>query len=186
MGMPGISVRMPDLVRGYNMNDHRFFLRWWLLITLVILGMAFAALFGIPSKVYENDATKLSFLIVGIFIVMSTRCGIQTYNKEILQNLDGELAKQKTDQLNNAIETGWFASDLCLTIGMIGTVIGFIMMLAGFGAVDAKDASSIQNLMSSMSSGMATALYTTLAGLICSSLLKIQYFNIDSVNVTEK
>ena len=69
---------------------------------------------------------------------------------------------------------------------MMGTVIGFIMMLAGFGAVDAKDANSIQNLMSSMSSGMATALYTTLAGLICSSLLKIQYFNIDNANVIEK
>ena len=186
MGTPGISVQMPDFRGHDNMNDHRLFLRWWLLITLVILGVVFAILFEIPSKVYENDATKLSFLIVGIFIIMSVRCGIQTYNKEILRHLDGELAKQKTNQLNSAIETGWFVSDLCLTIGMMGTVIGFIMMLAGFGAVDAKDANSIQNLMSSMSSGMATALYTTLAGLICSSLLKIQYFNIDNANVIEK
>jgi len=168
------------------MNDHKLFLRWWLLITLVILGAIFALLFDIPSKVYENDATKLSFLIVGIFAVMSVRCGIQTYAKEVCCHSDSEFAKQKIKQLDVAIEAGWFASDLCLTIGMIGTVIGFIMMLAGFGAVDAKDASSIQNLMSSMSSGMATALYTTLAGLICSALLKVQYFNIDNVSVPEK
>jgi hypothetical protein len=178
---------MPDLVRGHNMNDYKLFLRWWLLITLIILGTIFAILFGIPFEIYENDATKLSFFIVGIFIIMSVRCGVQTYNKELLlQNPDDELAEQKIKQINEAVEAGWFASDLCLTIGMIGTVIGFIMMLTGFGAVDANDASSIQNLMTSMSSGMATALYTTLAGLICSSLLKIQYFNIDSVNVIEK
>jgi lysylphosphatidylglycerol synthetase-like protein (DUF2156 family) len=168
------------------MNDHKLFLRWWLLITLVVLGAIFALLFDIPSKVYENDATKLSFLIVGIFTVMSVRCGIQTYTKEAYYRSDSEFAKQKIKQLDTAIEAGWFASDLCLTIGMIGTVIGFIMMLAGFGAVDAKDASSIQNLMSNMSSGMATALYTTLTGLICSALLKIQCFNIDSTSVPEK
>ena len=33
-------------------------------------------------------------------------------------------------------------------------------------------------MIKGLGSGMSTALYTTLVGLICSSLLKIQYFNL--------
>ena len=37
------------------------------------------------------------------------------------------------------MEVGWFTSDLCLSIGMMGTVIGFIMMLGGFANIDIND-----------------------------------------------
>ena len=76
------------------------------------------------------------------------------------------------------MEVGWFTSDLCLTIGMIGTVTGFIMMLSGFTSVDIGDIQTIQDLIKKLGLGMSTALYSTLVGLICSSLLKVQYFNL--------
>ena len=75
------------------------------------------------------------------------------------------------------MEVGWFTSDLCLTIGMMGTVIGFMMMLSGFATVDVSNTSSVQELIKSLGGGMSTALYSTLVGLICSALLKIQWFN---------
>jgi biopolymer transport protein ExbB/TolQ len=61
---------------------------------------------------------------------------------------------------------------------MAGTVIGFIMMLSGFAKVDVTDTSTVQGLIKSLGVGMSTALYSTLTGLICSALLKIQYFNL--------
>ena len=38
----------------------------------------------------------------------------------------------------------------------------------------------MQQLLSAMSSGMAVALYSTLAGLVTSTLLKLQYYLLDS------
>ena len=62
---------------------------------------------------------------------------------------------------------------------MIGTVVGFIMMLGGFFTVDFSDTATLQNLIKDLGSGMSGALYTTLTGLICSALLKVQYFNLN-------
>ena len=77
------------------------------------------------------------------------------------------------------MEVGWFTSDLCLTVGMMGTVIGFIMMLSGFATVDVAEIKTIQALIKQLGIGMSTSLYTTLAGLVCGALLKIQYFNLN-------
>ena len=62
---------------------------------------------------------------------------------------------------------------------MIGTVSGFIMMLSGFYTVDVSQLHTIQELMKQLGAGMSTALYSTLVGLVCSALLKIQYFNLN-------
>ena len=61
---------------------------------------------------------------------------------------------------------------------MIGTVIGFIAMLGGFINLDIENIETIQDLITELGSGMSTALYTTLTGLISSVLLKIQCFNL--------
>ena len=76
-------------------------------------------------------------------------------------------------------EVGWFISDFVLTIGMIGTVSGFLLMLTGaFAGIDLTDEVAMKNVLEKMSKGMSTALYTTLFGLICGGLLKIQYFSL--------
>jgi hypothetical protein len=157
------------------MRGQGMFLRWWLLFVLIIVGGIFALSFDVYSHIYDKDATKLSFLIAAIFVVMTCKCGFISYKLATYKT-----TKKRIESIVSASNIGWFFSDLCLNIGMIGTVVGFIMMLAGFASADPSDIQSVQNLMSSMSSGMSTALYTTLVGLICSSLLKLQYFNIDN------
>jgi len=76
----------------------------------------------------------------------------------------------------NKAEIGWFLSEFCLTLGMIGTIVGFIMMLSGFNTLDIQNVSTVQGLLSQLGLSMATALYTTIVGLVCGSILKIQFF----------
>ena len=108
---------------------------------------------------------------------MSAWCGYKTWRLSIF--LDSKKKERyAVEQIEHLMEIGWFTSDLCLSIGMMGTVIGFIMMLSGFSHVNVEDMSTVQGMIKGLGSGMSTALYTTLTGLICSSLLKIQYFNL--------
>jgi biopolymer transport protein ExbB/TolQ len=62
---------------------------------------------------------------------------------------------------------------------MIGTVIGFMLMLSGFSSVNFADVSSVQSLIATLSSGMSTSLSTTLVGLTASVILKLQFFGLE-------
>lgn len=84
------------------------------------------------------------------------------------------------DQLLNRHALGHFLSDVLLKLGLLGTIVGFILMLMPMGEITEFDPSLMQRLLSSMSGGMAVALYTTLAGLITSTLLKLQYHLLDA------
>jgi len=75
---------------------------------------------------------------------------------------------------------GAFASDTLMKLGLLGTIIGFIMMLAPIAGLDTENREAVRSSMSLMSDGMAVAMYTTLVGLAGSVLLKIQYSLLDS------
>lgn len=81
--------------------------------------------------------------------------------------------------LRSGHELGWFVADLLLSLGLLGTVIGFILMLAPISDLDTSDESAIRVALAAMSGGMAVALYTTLTGLIGGMLLKVQGFLLD-------
>ena len=156
---------------------HTLFLKWWLFITIIVVGFIFAASQGFVETIWKADSTKLSFLLLIIFLKMSAWCGYKTWT---LSRFIDEKKQEKhiVEKIEHLIEVGWFTSDLCLTIGMIGTVVGFIMMLSGFTTVDTSDIKTVQDLIKTLGVGMSTALYTTLMGLICSAGLKVQYFNL--------
>ena len=84
------------------------------------------------------------------------------------------------DELANRHALGHFASDALLKLGLLGTIVGFILMLLPVGNVEEFDPGMIQQLLSAMSGGMAVALYTTLAGLVTSTLLRLQYHLLDA------
>ena len=167
------------------MVRHVLFLRWLLIVSLIGTGSWFAWSFGVFTEIYVKDITRLSFVIFAGFVFMSAWCGLKTFSMSSLH--DRELAApesleeedlQVLDRITNLEEVGWFAAGFFTSLGMIGTVIGMIWALKGFIGVNITDVASIQKLISNMVYGVSTALYTTLVGLICSSLLKLQYFNL--------
>ena len=159
------------------MIKHKLFLKWWLFISLTVIFSVFCFYSGVFHTIWNNDITKLSFIILSLFYIQSIVCGIQTWSvgfyKNNLSSFTNDTAKKMIP-----LESGWFMSDLFLSIGMVGTVIGFISMLGGFAELDVNNAQTVQDLIKELGLGMSTALYTTLVGLVCSILLKIQYFNI--------
>ena len=133
------------------------FLFWWLLICLTSLFIYLMYDFGLLISFYTKDVTMLTYLITILFA--TTTCSIGYKNFVQSKSYDIE----------------WFVSDIVLTLGMIGTIIGFILMLSGtFETLQIADVESIRLLIASMSKGLYTALNTTLAGLISSALLKTQ------------
>jgi len=72
------------------------------------------------------------------------------------------------------IDLGWFIVDLLIKLGLIGTVIGFIIMLSSIALIEDFDLSLMHSLLKNMSSGMMVALYTTLTGLLSSIILSFQ------------
>ena len=145
------------------------FLRWWLLFCLYGLGAIVLFKLGLFHQLYEADASKLSFVILSIFSVVTAYIGMLTYR--MWKNID--IKKQQVDAC-------WFFGDSLTTVGMIGTVIGFLMMLGtAFANLDVSEVNSIQEAITSMALGMSTALTTTLTGMICSLLVKLQLVNLD-------
>jgi len=143
-------------------------LKWWLIFCLTLLGLCTCVYFNIHKDLYAADVTRLSYLIISIFICTSIWIGTKTYKVGIQQDYN-----QKSD-------VGWFISESCLALGMVGTVTGFLIMLGtAFANVDVTNAATLQQALSDMAIGMSTALWTTLVGLVSSLIIKVQLVNLE-------
>ena len=85
------------------------------------------------------------------------------------------LRDNSLSEFEKKISYGVVASDVALKLGLLGTIIGFILMLKPIADLNSTSPEDLKIALSSMSSGMAVALYTTLTGLIVSTLLRIQF-----------
>lgn len=133
------------------------FMYWWLVTVIQAILVGITVYFGSLEFLWNTDVTKLSFLTIALWISASTFIGHSSYHKKL--NYD----------------TPWFVAESCMTVGMIGTVIGFMLMLgSSFAEIDPSNIDSMRKVITDMASGMSTALLTTLTGLIASLFLKIQ------------
>tara|TARA_B100000989_G_C19515400_1_gene461352 strand:+ start:987 stop:1466 length:480 start_codon:yes stop_codon:yes gene_type:complete len=142
----------------------------------MILVLFVAGTFNVFETLWYADQTKISFVILSLFTLVSFLCGWYSWKLNQLKinklEIDEDIAK--------SYETGWFSSEICLTLGLIGTVSGFILMLVGaFVDLNVADPNSVSESLKKMSLGMSTALYTTLVGLLCSVILKVQFFRLE-------
>ena len=170
------------------------------IILLTIIIFAFYVLYDLNflNLILVSDKSKISMVILTIYLVATMHW------MYVARNLDSEMkgggkvsdflmiSESKTstgrqsllkileDELSNRHALGHMISDILLKLGLTGTVVGFILMLLPIGEMKDFDPEKIQPLLSSMSGGMAVALYTTLSGFVTSTVLKFQYFLLDS------
>jgi hypothetical protein len=83
------------------------------------------------------------------------------------------------ERIKGRTELGWFSAGLHIKLGLLGTVIGFVMMLASVGSANELQAQGIDTLIRGMGTGMRVSLYHTIAGLVGSILIGFQMLAID-------
>jgi biopolymer transport protein ExbB/TolQ len=99
------------------------------------------------------------------------------------QKIDQTILLQSlAEQLKGRHRIGWFVANTMFKLGLLGTVIGFILMLSPIGSIDAYDVEAMKSALTTMSGGMAVALFTTLAGLVGGMLLTLQYYVLDDAS----
>ena len=137
----------------------RTFLQWWLFFVLQLIILGASYIYKVHIYILNNDQTSISFILISIWLLASLRIGYK-----LLKNI-------KTSN-----EKFWFIAETCMAIGMMGTVLGFILMLGGsnLASIDPTDVEGMKNVIGQLASGMATALLTTLTGLIVSVSLRTQ------------
>ena len=136
---------------------------WWLIVCAVLLAVLLCYNAGFLVPIYVNDATAITFLITTLFVGSTLSIGYKNFNKHL-----------------QTFKIEWFVSDACMTLGMLGTIIGFMIMLFGtFTNITIIDTESIKTILNAMSSGLYTALGTTLVGLVSSLVLKAQLILFD-------
>jgi hypothetical protein len=163
--------------------DKQPFLRWLLVTTLSSVAMVILWQAGVLGEIWSVDSSYLSAVTLAFFWVVTIICGHATWracDAGLWWNTAYDRRRELFD-LRGREELGWFGSEMCLVLGMMGTIVGFIMMLSGFNALDLSNVQTIQGLLSDLGKSMGTALYTTIVGLVCGSILKIQCFNLARV-----
>ena len=181
-------------------NENPQYLLQKSIVLLTVIVFAFYLLFdlGLLNLILESDKSKISILILFIYTAATLHWLFLAWRLDGEQKGDGkvsdfinvsnsktELERQNLlsilgDELSNRHALGHMTSDILLKLGLTGTVVGFILMLLPIGDMKDFDPQKIQPLLSSMSGGMAVALYTTLSGLVTSTILKFQYFLLDA------
>jgi hypothetical protein len=89
------------------------------------------------------------------------------------------LLRSLADQLRTRENLGWFVSESLLRLALLGTAVGFILMLIPVSSLDAFDVDSLRRTLTGMTSGMAIALNITVAGIGTALFLKLTYYLLD-------
>ena len=175
-------------------------LRSLLLLALILFGFWILNDQGLVELVLQGDKSHISKAII-ILWVLTTVYWIYlsriVYAEKTSINLNGDINSnlsigryleaidkgEDKDLLLKAFVTeyakklsyGWMAADISLKLGLLGTVIGFILMLQPISELNNTSPEELKVALSSMSSGMAVALFTTLTGLVSSILIRLQF-----------
>jgi len=169
------------------------------IIGLSLLGAAHVQ--GLVSMVLLGDQTHLSVVIFAVFLVGLGICASKVWQTSRQLNdmksfdplvpsraaiylaqvrgCDGDArgilaAALRLKLSHRVVVVRQIASSLVI-LGLIGTVIGFIIALSGVHPEQAADVKAITPMVSTLIAGMSTALYTTLVGAVLNVWLTVNY-----------
>jgi len=177
-----------------NWNNLLFY-RW---LALNTVGFAILWVFymnGMVVPVFLADSSYIVYVIAGLFLYGMALCGYRVWktSRELNFVKRGDKGKLKdfadrsrqTDResVKEAFEIKLFAritfvkyiSSSLVMLGLLGTVIGFIMVLTNIPANAVGDAAQVGKLVGALTKGMGVALYTTLVGAITNLWLNANY-----------
>ncbi|MBI2969623.1 MAG: MotA/TolQ/ExbB proton channel family protein [Gammaproteobacteria bacterium] len=134
------------------------------------------------GRLYLGNASHLPDCLVSEYLHDHLLLGGRENSGAEHSGSSAELAQVFQQRLKHPHEIGWFLSDVMIKLGLLGTIVGFVLMLGSVLDVTEFDARTMQAVLKKMSTGMGTALYTTFAGLVCSILTNAQYHALDQAS----
>lgn len=163
--------------------------------------LAAAYLEGWIESVLVADATRLSLVIFALFVAGFGLCAAKVWRTSgelnhawsprppaasriarYLAEIEGRDADSRAIsasvlrlKLFSRIGAVRHAANSLVILGLIGTVVGFIIALSGVRPDDAGDPSAIAPMVSTLIEGMSVALYTTLVGATLNVWLMVNY-----------
>lgn len=182
-------------IGGEQTTDGYRYLLLCRFIVLNLVGFALLAtayLHGLVDQVLAGDRTYLSVVIFGVFLCGLVICGHNVWRTSTALNrlrtrgfsmpwhgMPG-LAGGTTEQdgarsafasmirlkLSHRIGIVRHIADTLVLLGLIGTVVGFIIALSGVDPDAASNVRSVTPMIATLIEGMSTALYTTLVGAV--------------------
>ena len=161
---------------------------------------------GWLGLILDGDATKLVLVIVLVFLAGLLICAskVQQVSAELdrirapeaypnarvsrylasIAGRDGQsrmlTASALKLKLASRIAVVRHIAGSLVFLGLIGTVIGFMIALSGVNPEDAADVSAIGPMVSTLISGMSVALSTTLVGAVLNIWLMVNYRLLES------
>jgi len=146
------------------MKTYKPFLLWWIIFITSLAGFVVASEYGLIHKMWSLDISKISFMILAIYTIASGYCGWIAFH-----------INRRKININKHLSILWFVSGGFVILGLIGTVIGFMVAFADIitptGSFSTND---IKSMIQALGSGLAVAFTTTLVGFISSLLIKTQ------------
>ena len=139
------------------------FTKWFLFTAVTGTALFLAEQKGGISLIIQNDQSYLALAIMILFLCASIFTGVLSYKADIA-NVD------KKKELSKQSNTGWFCAEHFFSLGLLGTIIGLV--LATGGSLDGDK--PISEIVSGLKTGLNTAFYTTICGIVFSLLLQIQ------------
>ena len=163
--------------------------------------VAVAILLGWLDAMFQTDSYHIVKLICLVFVIGLHQCGsrILQLSTELndlargmvapgsraaaylrsLEDVDrdarGLIAASLKLKLATRLGGIRYLANVLVLLGLIGTVVGFIVALSGISPSTAGDVNSIGPMVSTLLEGMAIALYTTLAGSLLNIWLTLNY-----------
>lgn len=137
---------------------------WWFFFCLQIFGALVGFHFDVLDMIIAADPTYISIFILCIHAVTVLIIGYYTYTRDL-----------------SNIEPLWFVSETQLGLGMVGTLVGFIIMFSGAFAVGITP-ENIKNVITAIALGVGTAIWTTLVGLSSGLIIKALLVNLEKTN----
>lgn len=160
------------------------------LIAFALLGVAHSQ--GLIERVIEADRTWLSVVIFIVFLFGLALCAVKVFQTSRDLNSARRLNPSSSDRLHylkplcapaepesrtilsgalrlklsHRIAIVRHIANALVLLGLIGTVLGFIIALSGVDPDNAADLSNVAPMVSNLIAGMSTALYTTLVGAV--------------------
>ena len=145
-------------------------LRWWLVFLCSTAGLALASASGHLASMWHIDIYKVSFVTLGSYFLITVFIGRLTWR----------ISRGDRHWHLRFQEACEYSVTLMTMLGLIGTVIGFMGLLAtSFASLGSADLSQARGAIGSLTAGSANALVNTLVGLLGAVGLKLQVINLN-------